>query len=193
MDSKRIKNIKDEIISNQWASLHKVNFDYQLSNGDWVNQTRESYNRGDGATILLYNIEKKTVILTKQFRLSTFLNDNKEGMLIESCAGMLDEDDPETCIIREVQEETGFRIHKVRKVFEAYASPGAITEKLHYFIAEYRDDMKVSKGGGLEIENEDIEVLEIPFSKALELMKSGEIQDAKTIILLQYAQIHNLL
>jgi len=193
MASKRIKNIKDEIISNDWASLHKVNFDYQLSDGNWVNQTRESYNRGDGATILLYNIDKKSVILIKQFRLSTYLNDNQNGALLEACAGMLDEDNPEECIIREVEEETGYRINKVTKLFEAYSSPGAITEKLHYFTAEYSDEMKVSEGGGLESENEDIKVLEMPFYKAIEMVNSGEIQDAKTIILLQYAQIHNLL
>ena len=130
----RVSNIKIETLSKQWAKLEKVTFDYQLKDGRWVEQTRESYNRGDGAVILLYNKENRTVILTKQFRMPTMLNGNDSGFVIEACAGMLDKDDPENCIIREVEEETGYRIAKVEKVFELFSTPGAVTEKLYYFI-----------------------------------------------------------
>ncbi|WP_053977978.1 NUDIX domain-containing protein [Mangrovimonas xylaniphaga] len=193
MGTNRVKNINREILSDRWALLEKVNYDYQLKSGEWVRQNRESYNRGDGAAILLYNPEKGTVVLTKQFRMPTYLNDNTDGFLVEACAGMLDKDHPEDCIIKEVEEETGYRIKTVKKVVEAYSSPGAVTEKMHYFIGEYSEDMKVSEGGGLEIELEDIEVKELPFSKVIEMVGNGQIQDAKTIILVQYAQIHKLL
>lgn len=189
----RVSNIKIETLSKQWATLEKVTFDYQLKDGSWVEQTRESYNRGDGAVILLFNKENRTVILTKQFRIPTLLNGNESGFVIEACAGMLDKDNPEECIIREVEEETGYRIPKVEKVFELYSTPGAVTEKLYYFIGEYQESMKVGSGGGLESENEDIEVMELPFQKAIKMIYSGEIEDAKTVILLQYLQNKNLL
>ncbi|NCT15354.1 MAG: NUDIX domain-containing protein [Flavobacteriales bacterium] len=192
-DKITIKNIKTELLSKQYYTLNKLTFDYLMSNGTWVTQVRECYNRGDGAGILLYNTEKQTVILTKQFRMPTFINDNKEGFLIEICAGMLDKDNPEACIIRETEEEVGYKLKEVKKVFEAYSSPGVMTEKMYYFTGEYTDDMKVSKGGGLESEHEDIEVLEMPFTKAIEMLNHGKIQDARTIILLQYALIHKLL
>jgi GDP-mannose pyrophosphatase NudK len=192
MAFEKLKNIKKELLSKQYYTLNKFTFDYQLSNGTWVTQVRECYDRGDGAGILLYNKEKGTVILTKQFRMPTFLNDNTNGLLIEICAGMLDKDNPEACIIRETEEEVGYRLNDVKKVFEAYSSPGVLTEKMHYFIGEYTDAMKVSAGGGLESEHEDIEVLELPFKRTIEMLNNGEIQDARTIILLQYAQIHNL-
>jgi len=193
MESNNLKNIKTELLSNYYYILKKLTFDYKLRNGNWVTQVRECYDRGDGAGILLYNKEKGTVILTRQFRMPTFLNDNKNGLLVEICAGMLDKDNPEACIIRETEEEVGYRLKEVKKVFEAYASPGVMTEKMHFFIGEYSDAMKVSAGGGLESEHEDIEVLELPFTKALEMLNTGEIHDARTIILLQYAQIHKLL
>jgi nudix-type nucleoside diphosphatase (YffH/AdpP family) len=123
----------------------------------------------------------------------TFLNDNKSGFLVEICAGMLDKDNPEACIIRETEEEVGYRLKTVKKVFEAYASPGVLTEKMHFFIGEYTDAMKVHEGGGLESEHEDIEVLELPFTEAVSMLNNGQIHDARTIILLQYAQIHKLL
>lgn len=191
--SKRFKNIQIETLSKQWATLEKVTFDYQMADGRWVEQKRESYNRGDGAVILLFNKKKKTVILTKQFRMPTYFNGNEDGFMIEACAGMLDKDHPEECIIREVEEETGYRIPKAEKVFELFSTPGAVTEKLYYYIGEYEDNMKVSSGGGLDEENEDIEVLELSFQKALDMMFSGEIEDAKTVILLQYLQNKNLL
>lgn len=193
MMTNRISNIKIETLSKQWATLEKVTFDYKMMDGRWVQQTRESYNRGNGAVILLFNKENKSVILTKQFRMPTLLNGNKSGFVIEACAGMLDEDHPDECIIREVEEETGYRIPKVEKVFELYSTPGAVTEKLYYYIGEYQASMKVGSGGGLDSESEDIEVLELPFQEALQMMHIGNIEDAKTVILLQYLQNKNLL
>ena len=186
-----INNIEN--LSNNWYTLDKVNFDYQTKDGKWQNQLRESYDRGDGAAILLYNTKNKTVILTKQFRMPSYLNEHEDGMMIEVCAGMLDKQDPITCIKNEAEEETGYKILNPKKVFEIYSTPGAVTEKIHYFIAEYSNEMKISEGGGLEEETEEIEVLELDFNKAIELVSSGEICDAKTIILLQYAQINKLL
>lgn|SRR5690606_7518479 len=193
MISKRLKNIVSKILSDDYYILKKITFDYQLRNGKWVTQSREVYNRGDGAGILLYNKEKQTVILTRQFRMPTYVNGNSEGLLVEVCAGMLDEDDPIACIIRETEEETGFRINTVKKVYEAYSSPGVMTEKMHFFVGEYTDAMKVNEGGGLDSEHEDIEVLEIPFEKAIHMLNNGEIHDTRTIVLLQYAQLNNLL
>lgn len=193
MNSNRIKNIVSKLLSNNYYILKKITFDYKMNNGQWVTQSREVYNRGDGAGILLYNRVKQTVILTKQFRMPTYMNDNKEDMLVEICAGMLDKDNPEACIIRETEEEVGYRLPKVKKVFEAYSSPGVMTEKMHFFIGEYTDAMKVSSGGGVDSEHEDIEVLEIPFKKAIAMLNNGEIVDTRTIVLLQYAQIHKLL
>lgn len=182
-----------KLLSDNYYILKKITFDYKLSNGTWVTQSREVYDRGDGAGILLYNKEKQTVILTKQFRMPTYMNDNTDGMLVEICAGMLDKDNPEACIIRETEEEVGYRLHKVRKVFEAYSSPGVMTEKMYFFVGEYTDAMKVSSGGGLDSEHEDIEVLEIPFKQAVDMLNNGNIIDTRTIVLLQYAQIHKLL
>ena len=179
-------------LSDDWYILDKVNFDYQLKNKKWRNQNRECYNRGNGAAVLLYNTDKKTVILTKQFRMPSYLNGNDDGMMIEVCAGLLDDDDPLTCIIKETEEETGYKIENPKKVMEVYTSPGAVTERIHYFIAAYNEQMKVSEGGGKAQETEEIEVLEMPFTDALAKIETGEIKDAKTIILLQYAKIHNL-
>ena len=187
----KIKNIKN--LSNDWYKLDKVNFDYNTKNGNWQNQSREVYDRGDGAAILLYNSIKKTVILTKQFRMPSYLNENNDGMLLEVCAGLLDKNDPLTCIINEAEEETGYKIKSAKKIFQVYSSPGAVTEIIHYFIAEINDEMRISEGGGLASETEEIEVLEINFNEALEMISTGEICDAKTIILLQYAQINKLL
>lgn len=191
--NQKIKNVTSEVLSNDWYTLNKINFDYKLSSGNWVNQSRESYDRGNGATVLLYNPFKKTVILVNQFRMPTYLNGNKNGMMIETCAGLLDGDDPETCVKKEAEEETGFRVKNVQKVFESYMSPGAVTEIIHFFIAEYNDDMKIGDGGGLDNENEDIEILEVELLKALQMVKTGKIKDAKTIMLLQFAQINKLM
>jgi GDP-mannose pyrophosphatase NudK len=187
--SERVKVKKTEILSNNWYTLKKVTFDYQLKSGKWIEQNREAYDRGNGATILLFNQTTKTVILTRQFRLPSYINGNVSGMLIEACAGLLDLDNPEDCIRRETEEETGFKIKDVKKIYEAYMSPGSVTEILYFFVAEYSKEMKTTSGGGVD-EHEDIEVMELPFSQALEMIVSGEIKDGKTIMLLQYLQIH---
>ncbi|MCE7062648.1 GDP-mannose pyrophosphatase NudK [Dyadobacter sp. CY343] len=188
----RIRNVEEEVLSANWYTLRKYNFEYQRPDGKWERQSREAYDRGNGATILLYNTEKETVILTRQFRLPTYTNGNQSGMLIEACAGLLDKDNPEDCIKRETEEETGYKLNAVRKIFEAYMSPGSVTEILYFFVGEYSDAMKVSSGGGAENEQENIEVLEIPFSDAMNMIVTGEIRDAKTIMLLQYAQLNGL-
>lgn len=192
MSNPKYKIQKTELLSDNWYTLNKVTVDYQKKDGSWDTQVREVYDRGNGAAILLYNKTKETVILTRQFRLPSYLNGNKSGLLTEVCAGLLDEDNPEACIIREAEEETGYRLHSVKKIFEAYMSPGAVTEILHYFVGEYDSSMKVSDGGGLANEHEEIDVIEIPFDQAYVMIESGEIKDAKTIMLLQYAKIHNL-
>jgi len=193
MNNDKVTIVSEDLLSDNWYVLKKYTFDYEREDGRIERQSRESYDRGNGATILLYNTEKQTVLLTRQFRIPSYVNGNPTGMLIEACAGLLDKDNPEDCIIRETEEETGYKIRSVQKIYEAYMSPGSVTEILYYFIAEYSDDMKVSQGGGKEQEQENIEVLEIPFVQALEMMQNGEIKDAKTIILLQYAQIKGLL
>lgn len=192
MSNPKVKIIDIKNLSNAHYKLDKVDFEYQINNNSWQKQSRECYDRGDGAAILLYNPTKKTVILIKQFRMPSYLNGNASGMMIEVCAGLLDEDHPEACIIKEVEEETGFKISNPKKVFELYSTPGAVTEKIHYFIAEYSDDMKISDGGGLEEEHEEIEVLEINFENAFTMVSKGEINDAKTVVLLQYAKLNNL-
>ena len=192
MNNPKIKIQTTELLSDNWYLLNKVTFDFLRKDGVWVSQKREVYDRGNGAGILLYNRQQKTIILTRQFRLPSFLNGNETGMMIEVCAGLLDQDHPEQCIIRETEEETGYRISKVKKILETFVSPGAVTEILHLFIGEYDASMKVAEGGGLEIEQEEIEVLEMPFEKAYNMIATGEIKDAKTIILLQYAKINNL-
>ncbi|MBN8786938.1 MAG: GDP-mannose pyrophosphatase NudK [Terrimonas sp.] len=189
----KIKLKKAETLSDNWYILKKVTYDYLKKDGSWQTQSREVYDRGNGATILLYNKDFKTVVLTRQFRIPTFLNGNETGILIESCAGLLDKDNAENCIKRETEEETGYKISSVRKIFEAYMSPGSVTEILYFFIAEYSHDMKVSNGGGVEDEQEDIEVLEINFNTALEMIETGEIKDGKTIMLLQYLRLKHLL
>ena len=192
MKNPAIKIQKTELLSDNWYLLNKVTFDYQKEDDSWITHKREVYDRGNGAAILLYNTSKKTVILTRQFRLPSYLNGNQTGMMIEVCAGLLDQDNPEQCIIRETEEETGYRISKVEKIMETYMSPGAVTEILHLFIGEYDESMKVSEGGGLEHEQENIEVMEMSYEEAYSMIASGEIKDAKTILLLQHAKIKNL-
>ncbi|MCY0978613.1 GDP-mannose pyrophosphatase NudK [Chryseobacterium wangxinyae] len=184
---------KTEILSDNWYTLRKITFNILKKDGTSETQSREAYDRGNGAVILLYNTISKNIILTKQFRMPTYINGNPDGMMIEACAGLLDDDNPEECILRETEEETGYKISKVEKIFEAYMSPGSVTEILHFFIAEYSSEMKITNGGGLEDEGENIEVLEINFEKALEMIDSGEIKDAKTIMLIQHLRIKNKL
>lgn len=193
MINDKVKILTTEILSNNWYTLRKVTYEYLKNNGTRQVQSREAYDRGNGATILLYNKEQKTVILTRQFRLPSFINGNSSGMLIEACAGLLDNDNPEDCIRRETEEETGYKVSHVRKIFEAYMSPGSVTEILHFFVAEYAVSMKITDGGGIEHEQEDIEVLEIGFAKAMQMITANEIKDAKTIMLLQYAKLNDLL
>jgi GDP-mannose pyrophosphatase NudK len=193
MPNNNVKIIKTEILSDNWYTLRKVTYDFLKKDGTWQTQSREAYDRGNGAVILLYNKELKTVILTRQFRLPTFINGNETGMLIEACAGLLDKDNPEDCIRRETEEETGYKISEVKKVFEAYMSPGSVTEMLYFFIAEYAQFMKITDGGGIAHEQEDIEVLELPVDDAMQMIETGEIKDAKTIMLLQYIKLKNLL
>ncbi|WP_269227443.1 GDP-mannose pyrophosphatase NudK [Flavobacterium eburneipallidum] len=192
MKDPKISIQKTELLSDNWYLLNKVTFDYQEENSPVETHTREVYDRGNGAAILLYNPKEKTVILTRQFRLPSYLNGNKSGMMIEVCAGLLDQDNPEQCIIRETEEETGYRISTVQKVFETYMSPGAVTEILYLFVSEYNASMKVTEGGGLDTEQEHIEVMELPFDKAFGMIATGEIKDAKTVMLLQYAKINGL-
>jgi GDP-mannose pyrophosphatase NudK len=188
-----VKITQTEILSDNWYVLRKITYEYHKKNGILQTQTREAYDRGNGATILLFNRENKSVILTKQFRLPTFINGNETGMLIEACAGLLDKDNAEDCIRRETEEETGYKIKDVRKIFEAYMSPGSVTEILYFFVAEYSAQMKVGDGGGVDHEEENIEVLEIQFNEALRLIETGEIKDGKTIMLLQYIRLHGIL
>jgi len=189
----KVKILNTEVLSDNWYILRKITYEYFKKDGTKHIQSREAYDRGNGATILLYNKVQKTVILTRQFRLPTFVNGNENGMLIEACAGLLDKDNPEDCIRRETEEETGYKVSSVQKIFEAYMSPGAVTEILYFFIAEYSKEMKVGEGGGLEHEEENIEVLEIGIEQALRMIDIGEIKDAKTIMLLQYIILHNIL
>ncbi|PMS16013.1 GDP-mannose pyrophosphatase NudK [Trinickia dabaoshanensis] len=188
----RVRITSTELLSDNWYILRKHTFDFLRRDGTWQTLTREVYDRGNGATILLYNTEKKTVVLTRQFRLPAFVNEH-DGMLIETCAGLLDRDDAETCIRKETEEETGYRVKNVRKVFEAFMSPGSVTERLYFFVGEYFGKDKVSEGGGVESDGEEIEVLEMTLDDALARVDRGEIMDGKTIMLLQYAKLHRLI
>jgi GDP-mannose pyrophosphatase NudK len=187
-----VKILETEILSDNWYILKKITFEID-HNGNTVKHNREAYDRGNGATILLYNKSTGNIVLTRQFRMPTYINGNTGGYLIEACAGLLDEDNAEDCIRRETEEETGFKVTHVEKIFEAYMSPGSVTEILYFFIAEYTKEMKVTAGGGLDDEEENIEVLEMPFCKAFAMIKTGEIKDAKTIMLLQYAALNKLI
>lgn len=193
MQNPDITILQTEILSDNWYTLNKVTYSVLKKDGTTETQSREAYDRGNGAVILLYNKVSNTVILTRQFRLPTYINGNATGMLIEACAGLLDNDNPEDCIKRETEEETGYKISKVEKVFEAYMSPGSVTEILYFFIAEYSQEMKINDGGGLEEEGENIEVLELSFEESLKMIETGEIKDAKTIMLLQHLRIKGIL
>ncbi|MEO6188228.1 MAG: NUDIX domain-containing protein [Ginsengibacter sp.] len=187
-----IKNLHIRKLCGNWSQLKNVSFDYFNQNGEWEHHEREVYDRGNGAVIMLYNKSNNKVILTRQLRIPTYLNGNESGMMIEACAGLLDDESPEHGIRRETEEETGYRIQNIQKVFEAYTSPGSVTEILNFFIAEYSSEMKVNEGGGAADEHENIEVIEMHFKEAVAMIERGEIKDAKTIMLLQYLQIHNL-
>jgi len=189
--SLKIEIIKDKILSDNYFVLRNITYDLTRKNGEVIRHKREVYDRGNGATILLYNREKQTVVLIRQFRVATWVNGNPDGRLLETCAGLLDNDEPEVCIRKEAIEETGFAVGEVKKLFELYMSPGGVTEIVYFFIAEYSDAQRANAGGG--VEDEDIDVMEIPFAQALEMVKTGEIQDGKALILLQYLQISGLM
>ena len=179
-----------EILSDDWYSLTKTTFSYRRRDGKWQTLTRESYDRGNGATVLLYNLERGTVVLTRQFRYPTFVNGNADGRLIEAAAGLLDDAHPAERIRKEAEEETGYRLNHIDAVFEAYMSPGSVTERLYFFTAAYQDSDRITSGGGNYDEGEDIEVLELSLKEALSMVNSGDICDGKTIMLLQHAALH---
>jgi nudix-type nucleoside diphosphatase (YffH/AdpP family) len=188
----RVRIIEERVLSDDWYILKKTTFEYRCRDGRWQKQSRETYDRGNGAVLLLFNVKRATVVLTRQFRFPAYVNGCHDGLLIEACAGLLDGDDPQTCIRREVEEETGFVVRSPRKVLEAYMSPGSVTEKLHFFVAEYDLHDQVSAGGGDITEGEDIEVIELPLTDALQMIAIGTIQDGKTIMLLQHAALVGL-
>jgi GDP-mannose pyrophosphatase NudK len=190
MLNERIRLRETTILSDNWYTLRKVTFDFLRKNGTWETQSREAYDRGNGATILLHNPAADTVVLTRQFRLPTFLNGNPTGLLIETCAGLLDDEHPDVAIVRETEEETGYRLTAVEKVMEAYMSPGSVTERLFFYLAEYSASTERMAGGG--VEEEEIEVLELPLLQALGMVATGEIQDGKTIMLLQHLRLRQL-
>ena len=192
LDSDTVRIVEERVLSDDWYILKNTTFDYRRRDGRWQRQSRETYDRGNGAVLLLFNAAQDTVVLTRQFRFPAYVNGCRDGLLVEACAGLLDGEDPHTCIRREVQEETGFTVRAPRKVFEAYMSPGSVTEKLHFFVAEYESDDRVAMGGGDAAEGEDIEVLELPLKTALQMIARGSIQDGKTIMLLQYAALRGL-
>jgi len=186
-DRVRVKNVN--VLSDRHYRLNEVEFDYRRGNGEWQTQKREVFDRGHAAALLPYNVASRNVVLTRQFRLPAYLAGH-DDLLIEAAAGMLDDETPERRIRAEAEEEIGYRLHDVRKVFEAFMSPGSVTEKLHFFVAEYEAAMRVSSGGGLPEEGEDIEVLEPSIDEALAMIADGRIVDAKTIMLLQYAALN---
>ncbi|QGF26307.1 GDP-mannose pyrophosphatase NudK [Pantoea eucalypti] len=183
----KINIIKNKLLSENWFVLRNYTYDITDRRGEVIRHKREVYDRGNGATILLYNREKNSVVLTRQFRIATYVNGNDGGMLIEACAGLLDDDSPEDCIRKEAIEETGYAVGEVEKIFTCYMSPGGVTELLHFFAAEYNESLRDNPGGG--VEDESIDVLELSFPDALAMVADGRIRDGKTIMLLQHAQI----
>jgi GDP-mannose pyrophosphatase NudK len=190
----RVKINDAKVLSDEHYVLKQYDYELQKRDGEWENQTREVFDHGNAVSALLYNKEHKTVILTKQFRFATYVNGNKDGMLIEACAGLLDKanESPEEAIKREIKEETGYEVTYVQKAGQAYTSAGSLTELIYLYVAAYTKEQQVSEGGGLAKEGEDVEVMEIPFEQAIKMLENGEIQDAKTIMLLQYAQLKGL-
>jgi nudix-type nucleoside diphosphatase (YffH/AdpP family) len=186
-DRIRVKNVR--LLSDNWYTLKTTTLEWRRADGEWQTQHRETYDRGNGATLLPYNLARRTVMLVKQFRYPAYVN-GCDDLLIEAAAGLLDNESPETRIRTEAEEEIGYRLRDIRKIFEAYMSPGSVTEKLHFFVAEYQPDMKIGAGGGNPDEGEDIEVLELAIDEALAMISDGRIMDAKTIMLLQYAKLH---
>jgi nudix-type nucleoside diphosphatase (YffH/AdpP family) len=190
--NERVRIVEERLLSDDWFVLKKTSFEYRRRDGRWQRQHRETYDRGNGAVLLLFNAARGTVVLTRQFRFPAYVNGCADGLLIEACAGLLDGEDAHACIRREAEEETGFVVRSPRKLFEAYMSPGSVTEKLHFFVAEVEAGDRRSAGGGDACEGEDIEVLELPLDDALQMVATGAIQDGKTILLLQHAALVGL-
>jgi nudix-type nucleoside diphosphatase (YffH/AdpP family) len=188
METGPVRITAQETLSDNWYLLKKISFDLRRRDGTWQTQTREVYDRGNGATILLYNLARRTVLLTRQFRMPAFVNGHS-GFLIESAAGLLDNASPEQRIRKEAEEETGYRVESVEKIYEAFMSPGSVTERVHFFIGEYQPDDRIGEGGGVFEEGEDIEVMELGFEQAIAMVSNGEIVDGKTIMLLQYLEL----
>jgi nudix-type nucleoside diphosphatase (YffH/AdpP family) len=186
-DRVRVQNVR--VLSDNHYILKTTTFEWRRNSGEWQTQHRETYDRGNGATLLPYNPAQRSVVLVRQFRYPAFVN-GCDDLLIEAAAGLLDNESPEVRILAEAEEETGYRLGKVQKVFEAFMSPGSVTEKLHFFVAEYEARMRVGSGGGIASEGEDIEVLELPIDSAMAMIGDGRIVDAKTIMLLQYAALN---
>jgi nudix-type nucleoside diphosphatase (YffH/AdpP family) len=188
----RVRPLSIEVLSDDWYVLRKATFAFQHRGGSWSRESREAYDRGNGATILLADPDAGTVLLTRQFRWPAYVNGHPDGMLIEAPAGLLDDEEPEAAIRREAEEETGVRVGAVTRLFEVFMSPGSVTERVHFFAAPYAQADRVGAGGGVAGEGEDIEVLELPLDTALAMVAAGDIVDAKTIMLLQWAQRHGL-
>jgi nudix-type nucleoside diphosphatase (YffH/AdpP family) len=185
----RVRVVDVELVGSGWHVLRRTTLDYQHADGTVTREQRETYDRGNGATILLYDTDRRTVLLTRQFRYPVYVNGHPDGMLIETAAGLLDDDSPEDAIRREAAEETGVEVGELRHVFDVYMSPGSVTERLHFYAARYSPASRSGDGGGLAAEGEDIDVLEIPFEEALDMVVDGRIADAKTIMLLQWAAL----
>jgi nudix-type nucleoside diphosphatase (YffH/AdpP family) len=186
-DRIRVKDVR--LLSDNWYTLKATTFEWRRRDGTWQTQQRETYDRGNAAVILPYSLKRRTVVLIKQFRYPAFVN-GYDDLMIEAVAGLLDDESPENRIRAEAEEEAGYRLRDVRKIFESFMSPGSVTEKLHFFVAEYEPDMKIGDGGGLRDEGEDIEVIEPTFDEALAMIANGRIVDGKTIMLLQYAALN---
>ena len=179
-----------ELVASGWHVLRRTTFDYRHHDGRWSTETRETYDRGNGAVILLHDFARSTVLLTRQFRWPVYVNGHPDGMLVEAAAGLLDADDAETAIRREAEEELGVTVGPLERVGRIYMSPGSVTELLHFYAAPYTPADRTGAGGGVADDGEDIEVVELPFAEALERCRDGRIADAKTILLLQWAALH---
>jgi nudix-type nucleoside diphosphatase (YffH/AdpP family) len=192
-DESGVRVTEQTLLANNWYHLYRYGFDLRLKDGSWQAQLREAYDRGNGATILLYNRARRTVVLTRQFRLPAFAAGLDDAWMLETAAGLLDEDRPEDAILRETMEETGYRIARPERLFELMMSPGSVTERIHFFTAEYDPADRPGKGGGADGENENIEVVELDFDEALAMVRDGRIADAKTVVLLYHARVEGLL
>ncbi|MBJ6368737.1 NUDIX domain-containing protein [Snuella sedimenti] len=194
MATEPIKNIKSKVLSHFWGKLERIDYDFRFKNNTWKRLSREVYGKSDGVAVLLYNPETKSVILSKQFRMPAYIADPRSGFSIEVCGGAIDPDEsPETAVKREAREEIGYQVSNLKSVGTVFLSPGIVKERVHLFVCSYKNSDRIDTGGGVDAEDEEIEVLEMPFKQAVEMIPTGEINDARTIMLLQYAQIHKLL